>query len=181
MEPRLFTKYKKEIVPALQQQFKYENIMQIPKVKKVIIHVGTGTKSNYDIDAVTDNLGKITGQAPVKTLAKKSISNFKIREGMTIGAKVTLRGPRMYEFLDRLVNITFPRVQDFRGLPSKGFDKNGNYSIGLKDQMPFPEIKAESIEQLHGVQITINTTAKTKEEGYQLLKGLGMPIQELKK
>lgn len=170
--------YKEKVAPQLRTQFGYGNIMQTPAIEKVVINVGAGTKSDYNVDAVAENLKKITGQAPVKTLAKKSISNFKIRKGQVIGLKVTLRGKRMYEFLDRLVHITLPRVHDFRGLPVKGFDRQGNYTIGMKDQLAFPEIKAESIEQLHGLEIVITTSAANAEEGYELLKGLGFPLQE---
>lgn len=176
--PRLQQHFNKVIAPALREKFSYGNVMQIPRIEKIVVHVGTGTKSNYNINAVKENLKKITGQHPVETLAKKSISNFKSREGQVIGIKVTLRGRRMYEFMDRLVNLVFPRVHDFRGLPATGFDKQGNYSVGMKDQLAFPEMKAESMEQLHGLQLTVSTTAKSAEEGYELLKLFGFPLQD---
>lgn len=178
MSTRLQQRYSKVIVPAMKEKFKYENPMQVPRVEKVVLNVGAGTRSNYNIDAVVENMRKITGQQPVKTLAKKSISNFKSRQGQVIGLKVTLRGARMYEFMDRLVNISLPRVHDFRGLPATGFDRQGNYSVGMKDQLAFPEIKAEGIEQLHGLQITVQTTAKNSEQSYELLKLFGFPLQE---
>lgn len=162
----------------MKDKFKYENPMQVPRVEKVVLNVGAGTRSNYNVDSVLENLRKITGQQPVKTLAKKSISNFKTRQNQVIGLKVTLRGARMYEFIDRLVNIALPRVHDFRGLPSTGFDRQGNYSVGMKDQLAFPEIKAEGIEQLHGLQITVQTTATNPEQSYELLKLFGFPLQE---
>src|SRR5690606_18320966 len=148
MPSRLQQLYKEKIVPAMQEKFSYANPMQIPKIEKIVLNVGAGTKSNYNVAAVKENLRKITGQQPVETLAKKSISNFKSREGQVIGLKVTLRGQRMYEFIDRLVSVALPRVHDFRGLSATAFDKQGNYSIGMKDQLAFPEIKAEGIEQL---------------------------------
>lgn len=178
MKNRLLQRYHEVVIPAMKEKFKYENPMQVPRVEKVVLNVGAGTRSGYNIDAVMENLRKITGQQPVKTLAKKSISNFKSRQGQVIGLKVTLRGGRMYEFMDRLVNIALPRVHDFRGLRSTGFDKQGNYSMGMKDQLAFPEIKAEGIEQLHGLQITVQTTAKNPEQSYELLKLFGFPLQE---
>ena len=172
--------YQAKVAPELKDKFSYSNVMQVPAIEKVTINVGAGTKSDYNIDTVSDNLAKITGQVPVKTLAKKSISNFKIRDGQPIGVKVTLRGNRMYEFLDRLVHVTLPRVHDFRGLLVKAFDRQGNYTIGLKDQLAFPEIKAEAMDQLHGLEVVITTSAPDAEQGYALLKGLGFPIQERK-
>ena len=161
----------------MQEKFSYANPMMIPKIEKVVLNVGAGTKSNYNIPAVKENIRKITGQTPVETLSKKSISNFKSRQGQVIGLKVTLRGQRMYEFLDRLVNVSLPRVHDFRGLSATAFDKQGNYSIGMKDQLAFPEIKAEGIEQLHGLQITVRTTTTNAEQAYELLKLFGFPLQ----
>ena len=177
---RLAEQYRKNIVPALKQLFKYENVMQVPRVEKVVLNVGAGTRSNYNVDAVIENVKKITGQTPIKTTAKKAISNFKTRQGQVIGLKVTLRGKRMYEFIDRLVNLALPRVHDFRGLSATAFDRQGNYTLGMKDQLAFPEIKAEGIEQLHGLEIVIQTSAKNPHEGYELLKGLGFPLQERK-
>ncbi len=179
MTGNMLKHYREVVAPAMQEKFQYANKMQVPAIKKVTINVGAGTRSNYNLDAVAENLRKISGQNPVKTLAKKSISNFKIRDDQPIGLRVTMRGPRMYHFLDKLVHVTLPRVHDFRGLSSKAFDRQGNYSIGMKDQLAFPEISAESIEQLHGLQIVVTTSAKSKEEGYELLRLLGFPLQEL--
>lgn len=180
MTTRLQKLYQEKAAPALKEKFKYGNVMEIPKIEKVVINVGISPQSGYNLEAIEENLKKITGQAPVKTLAKKSISNFKIRKGQVLGLKLTLRGPRMYEFIDRLVNVALPRAHDFRGLSAKGFDKQGNYSIGLKDQLAFPEIKAEGMEQLHGLEISVQTSANSVEEGYELLKQLGFPLKELK-
>ncbi len=178
MKVNLYEKYKKEVVPALQKELGYKNVMQAPKIKKVILNAGIGRfiKEPRFIDNVENTLSKITGQKPMRTKAKKSISNFKIREGMEIGVAVTLRGARMYQFLDKLVSITLPRVRDFRGLSEKSFDKNGNYTIGFKENMAFPEIKAEEIEKIHGLQIIINTNAKNKAEGKALLIHMGFPF-----
>jgi large subunit ribosomal protein L5 len=181
MATRLQQRYNETIIPAMKEKYAYPNPMQVPRLEKVVFNVGAGTRSGYNIDAVIDNLRKITGQQPVKSLAKQSISNFKTRKGQVIGVKVTLRGKRMYEFVDRFVNIALPRVHDFRGLPSGGFDQQGNYSVGLKDQLAFPEIKAEATEQLHGLQITFRTTAKDSEQAYDLLKLFGFPLQEAKR
>ena len=178
MKINLYEKYKKEVVPALQKELGYKNIMQVPKIKKVVLNAGIGRflKEPRYIDNVENTLSKITGQKPMRTKAKKSISNFKLREGMEIGVAVTLRGTRMYQFLDKLVSITLPRVRDFRGLSEKSFDKNGNYTIGFKENMAFAEIKAEDIEKVHGLQITINTNAKNKAEGKALLTHMGFPF-----
>lgn len=173
--------YKEKASPALQAAFKYGNVMEIPKIEKVVINVGAGTKHDFNLEMIAENLKKITGQAPAKTLSKKSISNFKLREGQQIGWKVTLRGGRMYDFIDRLVHVTLPRVHDFRGLSPDAFDKQGNYTIGMKDQLAFPEVKAESMDQLHGIEIVIVTTAKNPEEGTALLKELGFPLKEKNK
>jgi len=178
MKVNLYEKYKKEVVPALQKELGYKNVMQVPKIKKVIINAGIGrfVKEPRYIDNVENTLTKITGQKPMRTKAKKSISNFKIREGMEIGVAVTLRGARMYQFLDKLVAITLPRVRDFRGLSDKSFDKNGNYTIGFKENLAFPEIKAEELEKIHGLQIIINTNVKNKAEGKALLIHMGFPF-----
>jgi len=178
MSVNLYEKYKKEVVPALQKELGFKNAMQAPKIKKVILNAGIGrfVKEPRYIDNVENTLAKITGQKPMRTKAKKSISNFKIREGMEIGVAVTLRGARMYQFLDKLVSITLPRVRDFRGLSEKSFDKNGNYTIGFKENLAFPEIKAEELEKIHGLQITINTNAKNKAEGKALLTHMGFPF-----
>ena len=178
MSVNLYEKYKKEVVPALQKELGFKNAMQAPKIKKVILNAGIGrfVKEPRYIDNVENTLAKITGQKPMRTKAKKSISNFKIREGMEIGVAVTLRGARMYQFLEKLVSITLPRVRDFRGLSEKSFDKNGNYTIGFKENLAFPEIKAEELEKIHGLQITINTNAKNKAEGKALLTHMGFPF-----
>ena len=178
----ILEKYNKEIVPAMQKQFGYKNAMLVPKITKVIVHVGVG-KSHSEpklVEEATDTLTKITGQKPLTTLAKKSISAFKLREGMPIGLKVTLRGNRMYDFINRLVNVTLPRVKDFHGIPAS-FDGNGNLTIGLKEQLIFPEIKAEETALLHGLEITVVTTAKTNEEAFQLCRSFGLPLKPLKK
>ncbi len=178
MKVNLYETYKKEIVPALQKEFGFKNVMQVPKLKKVVINAGIGrfVKEPRFIDNVEANLTKITGQKPMRTKAKKSISNFKTREGMEIGVAVTLRGAKMYQFLEKLVSITLPRVRDFRGLSDKSFDKNGNYAIGFKENLAFPEIKSEELEKMHGLQIVINISAKNKAEGKALLTHLGFPF-----
>lgn len=178
MSVNLYEKYKKEIAPALQKELGYKNLMQVPKVQKVVVNAGIGrfVKEPRFIDNVESTISKITGQKSIRTKAKKSISNFKIREGMEIGVAVTLRGPRMYQFLEKLVSITLPRVRDFRGLSEKSFDKNGNYTIGFKENLAFPEIKAEELEKIHGLQIIINTNVKNKAEGKALLTHMGFPF-----
>ncbi len=174
------TIYKNDAIPALKEQFGYQNIMQVPKIDKVTVNVGFGrhNKDKAYIDNVLDTLQSITGQKPVIRKAKKSISNFKIREGMDIGASVTLRGKAMYDFLDRFIHLTLPRVRDFRGLNPKSFDKEGNYSVGLKENLAFPEISTDAIEKIHGLQVVVTTTAQTKEEGYALLKAIGFPFRD---
>lgn len=178
MKVNLYEKYKKVVVPALKKEFGYKNVMQVPKIKKVIINAGIGrfVKEPHYIDNVVNSLTKITGQKPVRTKAKKSISNFKIREGMEIGVMVTLRGARMYQFLEKFFSITLPRVRDFRGLSDKSFDKGGNYTVGFRENIAFPEIKSEEIEKIHGLEVIINTTAKNKEESKALLTHLGLPF-----
>lgn len=177
---RLQEIYKKEIVPALKQKLNKKNDLSIPKVDKVILNAGLskGLKDAAFIDIIEDSLRRISGQKPVKTKAKKSISNFKIRQGMVVGMKVTLRGKRMYDFLDKLINIALPRIRDFRGLDEKAIDRNGNMTIGLKEHIAFPEIGSDEIEKIHGLEIVINTTAKNKEEGYELFKALGFPFKK---
>jgi len=183
MESRLYKKYKEEVVPALKADLGYKNIMQVPKVRKVVLNVGYGrfVKENAYVENITNTLRAITGQNPVHNKSRMSISNFKIREGMAIGASVTLRGKRMYDFLDKVINVALPRVKDFRGISTKAFDKQGNYSLGFKEQLAFPEIKSDAIDKTHGLQVVINTSAKSKEEGLALLKKLGFPFQEDKK
>ncbi len=175
---RLKDKYLNEVVPGLQEQFKYTNVMAIPKLDKVVINIGLGevTQNPKALDAALNDLTLITGQKPVVTRAKKSIAGFKLREGMPVGVKVTLRGDRMYEFVDRLLSVALPRVRDFRGVSPKSFDGRGNYSLGLKEQLIFPEIEYDKIDKLRGMEIVFATTAKTDEEGRALLKLLGMPF-----
>jgi len=175
---RLKDKYLNEVVPALMQKFGYKNIMQVPKVEKVIINVGLGEaiQNSKAIDAAVGDLMTITGQRPITTKAKKSIAAFKLRAGMTIGAKVTLRGQRMYQFVDKLFNVALPRVRDFRGVSDKSFDGRGNYTLGLKEQLIFPEIEYDKIDKVRGMDITFVTTAKTDEEARELLRLMGMPF-----
>ncbi len=175
---RLKEKYLNEVVPGLQEQFKYTNVMAIPKLDKVVINIGLGeaVQNPKALDAALNDLTLITGQKPVVTRAKKSIAGFKLREGVPVGVKVTLRGDRMYEFVDRLLSVALPRVRDFRGVSPKSFDGRGNYSLGLKEQLIFPEIEYDKIDKLRGMEIVFATTAKTDEEGRALLKLLGMPF-----
>jgi len=176
---RLKDKYKNEIVPALMQKFGYKNIMQAPKIEKVIVNMGLGEaiQNSKIIDAAVSDLMIITGQKPVTTKAKKSIAAFKLRAGMTIGAKVTLRGERMYEFVDKLFSIALPRVRDFRGISVKSFDGRGNFSMGVREQLIFPEIDYDKIDKIRGMDIIFVTTAKTDEEARELLKLMGMPFK----
>lgn len=177
---RLKDRYVNEIAPALQQKFAYTNVMQIPKIDKVVINMGVGeaVQNSKAIDSALGDLMKITGQRPIVTRAKKSISAFKLREGMPIGCKVTLRGQRMYEFMDRLLSVALPRVRDFRGVSSKAFDGRGNYTLGIKEQLIFPEIEYDKIDKLRGMDIVFVTTAKTDEEARELLRGFGMPYRD---
>jgi len=177
---RLKEKYLKEVRSALQTKFGYENAMKIPRLEKVVLNMGVGKAiSNSKIlDAAAKDLAAIAGQKPVITRARQSISNFKLREGMAIGAKVTLRGARMYEFLDKFININLPRVRDFRGVSPKSFDGRGNYTIGVKEQLIFPEIDYDKVDHVQGMDITIVTTAKTDEEARELLAKLGMPFAQ---
>lgn len=172
--------YIKEVAPALMKKFAYKSPMEIPKLDKIVINVGCGeAKENAKvIDAVVSDLSKITGQKPVVCKARKSVANFKVREGMNIGVKVTLRGARMYEFLDRLFNLALPRVRDFRGISGDSFDGRGNYSLGLKEQLIFPEIDYDKIDKVRGMDITFVTTAKTDEEAKELLAQLGAPFEK---
>jgi len=177
MATRLKDKYQNEAVPALQQKFGYKNVMQIPKIHKVVINMGLGDcKDNpKSLELAVAELGQISGQKPLITKARKSIANFKVREGMSVGAKVTLRGTRMEEFVDKLVNIALPRVRDFRGVSDKAFDGRGNYSLGLRDQLIFPEIEYDKVEKVRGMEVIFVTSAKTDEECKELLRLLGMP------
>jgi len=177
---RLKEKYQKEVVPALKAKFGYKNNLAIPRVNRVVINVGTslGLKDPKFNDLVEGTLVRIAGQKPVKTAAKKSISNFKIRKGLVVGMMVTLRGDRMNDFLDKLINVTLPRVRDFRGLDPKIIDRQGNLNLSFREHMSFPEIKADEVEKIHGLQVTVVTTAKTKEEGLELFKLLGFPFRQ---
>jgi large subunit ribosomal protein L5 len=177
-EPRLKTLYREKVVPQLMKDLNYKNIMQVPVIEKIVVSVGVGeaVANKKILDVIVKELGQITGQQPIKTRAHKSIANFKIRQGMEIGAKVTLRGRMMYEFLDRLVNIALPRVKDFRGISIKAFDGRGNYSLGIEEQIIFPEINFDEIEKVSGLNVAFVTTAKTNEEAKELLKGFGMPF-----
>ncbi len=179
MTTRLKEKYKATVVPALVKDFQYKNPMQVPKLEKVVVNMGVGAASQNIklLDSAVDELGRITGQKPLTTRSKKAISNFKIRENMPIGAVVTLRGEKMYEFLDRLISVALPRIRDFRGVPTRSFDGRGNYTLGLKEQAIFPEIEYDKIVRNQGMDISIVTTAKTDAEGKALLKHLGMPFR----
>ncbi len=177
---RLREQYKNEVVPALVKHFGYKNVMAVPRLEKTVINMGLGEaiQNAKILDSAIDELGRITGQRPVITRAKKSIANFKLREKMAIGAAVTLRGEWMFEFLDRLVNIALPRVRDFRGVPTKSFDGRGNYTLGLRDQLIFPEIDYAKVDKIKGMNVTIVTTAKTDDEARELLRLLGMPFRQ---
>lgn len=176
---RLREQYRNEVVPALVKHFKYENTMAVPRLEKTVINMGLGEaiQNGKIIDTAVDELARISGQRPVITRARKSIANFKLRENMPIGAAVTLRGDRMFEFLDRLVSVALPRVRDFRGVPTKSFDGRGNYTLGLRDQLIFPEIDYAKVDKIKGMNVTIVTTARTDDEARELLRLLGMPFR----
>ena len=176
---RLKDRYLKEVVPALKKEFGYKNVMAVPKIEKVVVNMGLGeaTANVKIVDIGADELGRITGQRPVTRRAKKSIAAFKVRKGMPIGTMVTLRGPRMYEFLDRLMSVALPRVRDFRGVSPRGFDGRGNYTLGLKDQLIFPEIDYMKVDKSRGMNVSVVTTAKTDEEARKLLQLIGMPFR----
>ncbi len=178
-KPRLQQRYETQVVPALQKELGIENVMAVPKVLKVVINVGAGEASRDPkiLDVVVDTLTRITGQKPVIAKARKSISNFKIRKGMGIGAMVTLRGRRMYDFLDRLINVSLPRVRDFHGLSTKSFDRQGNYSLAFREHNVFPEIPGDAIEKFHGLEVTICSSSTTPKEAEALLRHLGFPLQ----
>jgi len=178
MTPNLLVKYKKEIVPELIKEFGYKSAMQAPKIVKMTINVGVGKflKEPNFVENVEKNLAKITGQKPVRTKAKIAISNFKIRAGMEIGVAVTLRGPRMWYFLEKFIKVTLPRLRDFQGLSEKSFDRQGNFSVGLKENLAFPEVKAGDVDKIHGLEVSVHTTAANREEGLFLLKKLGFPF-----
>ncbi len=177
---RLKEKYQNEMIPLMQEKFAYKSVMEIPKFEKVVINIGLGeaVANTKVLDAAVEDLTLISGQKPIVTRAKKSIATFKLREGMPIGAKVTLRGERMYDFIDKLVNIVLPRVRDFRGVSPKAFDGRGNYSLGLKEQLIFPEIDYEKVDKVRGLEVVFVTTAKTDEEGRELLRLSGMPFSK---
>lgn len=175
---RLNDKYKEEIVPALKEKFQYGNIMEVPKLVKVVVNMGLGEAiaNPKALDAAVGDMTQITGQKPIVTKAKKSVAAFKVREGMSIGCKVTLRGEKMYEFCDRLVSVALPRVRDFKGVSSKAFDGRGNYTLGLKEQLIFPEIEYDKIDRVRGLEVCFVTSAKTDEEARELLRLMGMPF-----
>ena len=180
MKARLREHYHKAVVPALVKEFAYKNQMAVPRLEKIAVNVGMGeaTQNAKVMDAAVNELTQIAGQRPVVTKARKSIAAFKLREGMSIGCMVTLRGERMYEFFDRLVNVALPRVRDFRGVSSKSFDGRGNYTLGIKDQLIFPEIDYNKVDKVRGMNISITTTARTDAEGLALLKQMGMPFRQ---
>ncbi len=176
---RLRERYREEVAPALQNRFEYENVMQIPKIEKIVVNMGVGEASQNQrvMDGAMEDLSKITGQKPQLRRARKSVAGFKIREGMPVGARVTLRGERMWEFLDRLISIALPRVRDFRGISPRSFDGRGNFALGLREQLIFPEISYDSIDATRGLDVAVVTTAETDEEARELLRLLGMPFR----
>jgi len=177
--PRLRELYREQVVPALRKELDYDNVMEVPRLVKIVVNVGMGEaiQNAKALDAAVQDISTITGQKPIITRARKSIAAFKLRQGVPIGVKVTLRGDRMWDFFDRLCNVALPRQRDFRGIPADSFDGRGNYSLGLREQLAFPEINYDSIDKIRGFQITIVTTARTDEEGYHLLRHLGMPFK----
>ena len=180
MAARMREKYQRDVVPALTKEFNYRNPMEVPKVEKVVINIGMGEalQNAKSMEAALADLTAITGQKPVVTRARKSIANFKLREGQAIGAMVTLRGEKMYEFLDRLISIALPRIRDFRGVSRRSFDGRGNYSIGLREQIVFPEVDYDRVDKLRGLEVAIVTSASSDNEGYALLKNFGMPFSD---
>lgn len=178
--PRLLERYRNDVVPAMEKEFSYDNIMQVPKIEKIVLNIGMGEalQNAKSLDAAAGDLQAIVGQKPVFTKAKKSIAAFKLREGNTIGVTVTLRSERMWSFLDRLISIALPRVRDFRGISPDSFDGRGNYSLGLREQLIFPEIQYDKIDKVRGMAVTVVTTAKTDEEGRKLLELMGMPFRK---
>ncbi len=180
MAPRLKEKYQKEVMPALQKEFDYGNPMQVPSVYKVVVNIGMGEaiQNAKAMDAAVSDLASITGQRPVITRAKRSVAAFKLREGMQIGCMVTLRGDRMYYFLDKLINVALPRLRDFQGVSPEAFDGRGNYTLGLREQLVFPEIDYDKVDKVRGMEVSIVTTARTDEEGRRLLKLMGMPFKK---
>ena len=180
MENRLKAKYKNDVTAKLVEQFNYTSVMQVPKVDKIVVNMGVGdpTTNAKNLDKAVDELTLLSGQKPIITKAKKSIAGFRIREGMPIGAKVTLRGEKMYDFLDKLITVSLPRVRDFQGISNKSFDGRGNYTLGVKEQLIFPEISYDNVDKVRGMDIVIVTTANTDEESHALLKELGMPFKK---
>ena len=180
MENRLKTKYKNEVTPKLVEQFNYTSVMEVPKIEKIVINMGVGdaVSNTKNLDKAVEELTLLAGQKPVITKAKKSIAGFRLREGMPIGAKVTLRGQKMYDFLDKLISVSLPRVRDFQGISNKAFDGRGNYTLGVKEQLIFPEISYDNVDKVRGMDIVIVTTATTDEESHALLKELGMPFKK---
>jgi large subunit ribosomal protein L5 len=176
---KLYEQYKNELTPKLMEKFQYKNVMQVPKIEKVILNIGVGeaVQNPKALDGAVSDLTVMAGQKPIITKAKNSIAGFKLREGVPIGCKVTLRGERMYEFLNRLINIVLPRVRDFRGVSSQAFDGRGNYSLGIKEQTIFPEIEFDKIDKIRGLEVVIVTSAKTDEEARELLRSMGMPFR----
>lgn len=176
---RLYDRYRQEIVPSLMEKFQYKNVMQVPRIERVVLNIGVGEaiQNPKALDGAVNDLRIIAGQKPVITKARKSIAGFKLRENMAIGCKVTLRGDRMYDFLDKLINLALPRVRDFRGVSPQAFDGRGNYSLGIKEQTIFPEIEYDKIDKIRGLEVIIVTTAKTDEEARELLRGMGMPFR----
>jgi large subunit ribosomal protein L5 len=179
MKPRLQVSYEEEVVPALMKRFSYKSVMQAPRITKIVVNMGVGDaiQDSKNLDHAVEDLKTITGQRPAVRKAKKSISNFKLRENQAVGAAVTMRGARMYEFYDRLVNVAVPRIRDFRGLPDKSFDGHGNYSIGLTEQIIFPEIDYDKVNKIRGMNVTIVTSANSDEEGRELLRLMKMPFR----
>jgi large subunit ribosomal protein L5 len=177
--PRLKETYQEQVLPALQQELGYDNVMRVPRLEKIVVNVGLGEalQNAKALDATVEDIMIITGQRPIVTRARKSIANFKLREGNPVGVKVTLRGDRMWNFLDRLCNIALPRQRDFRGISPEAFDGRGNYSLGLREQLAFPEMDYDKIDKIRGMEITIVTTAETDEEGFHLLRHLGVPFK----
>lgn len=176
---RIQERYKGEVLPQMMREFNFKNVMEAPRIQKIVLNVGMGSETQTDskaLDAAVSDVTLITGQKPIVTKARKSISNFKLREGKAIGVKVTLRGERMWDFLDRLMNIALPRVRDFRGIPSDGFDGRGNYTLGLREQLVFPEMEYDKIDKLRGLEVSIVTSARSDEHGFRLLQLLGMPF-----
>ncbi|WIV13162.1 50S ribosomal protein L5 [Proteiniborus sp. MB09-C3] len=180
MATRLRDKYTNEVIPALMEKFKYNNIMEVPKLEKIVLNMGLGEARDNPklLESAVEELGIISGQKPIITRAKKSVANFKVREGMPVGSKVTLRGEKMYEFLDKLMNIALPRVRDFRGVSATSFDGRGNYALGIKEQLIFPEIEYDKVDSIKGLDIIVVTTAKTDEEAKEFLALMGMPFRK---